>query len=190
MRVTANIGLRNSMRELNSSLERLQEAQRKLSTGQAYERISDDPRAATDVLFLRGRLQRHEQTIRTTEDTKARLQLADTTLTSASDSLIRANELAVRAANTGASGDDGRQAIAEEVRALRSELLSAANTQYLGRSIFAGTAAGQAYDDNGLYNGDDVVEFRTVAQSVQVPGNLTGEQIFGEQAAASGDLFA
>lgn len=191
MRVTSKMNLRSTMRELASSLDRLQTSQRRLSTGKAYERISDNPRTATDVIFMRGRLQRHDQIARTADDSKARLQLADTTLLGASDILLRANELAVRAANTGASGSDGRRAIAEEMRSLRDELLSAANSQYLGRSLFAGTAGGEAYDlDTGAYVGNDTVEFRTVAENVFVPGNITGPQVFGDPGDPSGDLFA
>lgn len=191
MRVTSSMSLRMTMRNLSSSLERLQGSQRRLSSGKAIERVSDDPRAATDVLVLRGRIARHDQMDRTADDTRARLAVADQTLLGVSDSMIRAKELAVQASNTGVSDTESRSALAAEVRSLRSQLLSDANTEYLGRAIFGGTAAGPAYDaDTGALNGNSTVEARTVAEGVRVASNITGTQAFGDPASATGDVFA
>lgn len=191
MRVSTSMSLRTTMRDLNDSLLRLQDTQRKLSSGKAVERMSDDPRAGSDMLFLRAQLRRHDQTARTAEDTRARLAVADTTLVSASDLLIRAKELTVQASNSGGTDATSRAAIAAELRGLREELLGAANTGYLGRSLFAGTTSGAAYDaTNGAYLGDTVVQQRTVSDGVTVAGNVTGPQIFGDPASPSGDVFA
>lgn len=190
MRVTSSMALRTTLRDLTRSLDRLQTSQRRLSSGKAHERMSDDPRTATDVMWLRGQIQRHDQMARTTDDTRARLQIADTALLGASDSLVRAKSLVVQASNSGIS-ENGGQVIAQEIRLLREELLGAANTTYLGRSLFAGTQAGPAYDaTSGAYLGNDVVEARTVSEQVRVGGNVTGEQAFGVQSSPEGDLFA
>jgi flagellar hook-associated protein 3 FlgL len=179
------------MRDLSSSLERLQQSQRRLSSGRAHERVSDDPRGATDVLFLRGQIARHDQIARTADDTRSRLAVADTTLVGVSDAMIRVKELAVRAGNNGVSDPESRSALATEIRSIRSQLLSDANTEYLGRPLFGGTAAGSAYDTStGAFTGNAVVEGRTVSEGVRVPANITGEQIFGDQASATGDVFA
>lgn len=185
------MSLRTTMQNLSSSLERLQDGQRRLSTGKTIERVSDDPRAATDVLVLRGRIARHDQMSRTADDTRSRLAIADGTLLDASDSMIRAKELAVRAANSGVSDAESRSALAAEVRSMRSQLLANANTQYLGRSIFAGTAAGAAYDPgSGAFTGNTAVETRTVAEGIRVASNITGVQAFGDPSSATGDVFA
>ena len=152
--------------------------------------MSDDPRATSDALNLRGRLGRHDQLVRTANDTRSRLAVADNMLVSASDATIRIKELTVRAANAGASDDTSRAALSSEVRALRSELLGTANTAYLGRPLFSGTVGGDPYDDAGVYQGNDTIEVRTVAEGTRVAGNISGEQVFGDQASATGDLFA
>lgn len=189
MRVTSTMTLRSTMRDLGNSLERLQRSQGRMASGKNYERVSDDPRAATDALNFRGRIDRHDQLARTAADTKNRLAITDTTLLSASDALNRVKELAVRAANTGASDDTSRSALASELRSLRTEMLAAARTEYLGRPLFSGTAAA-AYDDAGVFVGNDTVESRTVAQGVTTAMNVTGEQVFGSQASPTGDVFA
>lgn len=191
MRVTSSMSLRNTMRELSTSLERLQDSQRKLSSGKAMERVSDDPRAATDVMVMRGQLARHDQMARTADDTQNRLAVADTTLLGVSDAMIRMKELAVQASNTGSNDATSRAALSAEVRAMREQLLGDANTQYLGRSIFGGTAAGPAYDAaTGTFEGNTAVEGRTVADGIRVAANVTGIQAFGDPASATGDVFA
>lgn len=191
MRVTSSMSLRNTMRELSTSLERLQTSQRKLSTGKAIERVSDDPRAATDVMAIRGEIARHDQMARTADDTQSRLAVADNTLLGVSNSMNRLKELAVRAANTGANDATSRAALSQEVRAMREQLLGEANTEYLGRPIFGGTAAGPAYDTaTGTFDGNTTVEARTVADGVRVASNVTGIQAFGDPSSATGDVFA
>jgi len=82
-------------------------------------------------------------------------------------------------------------AIATEIDGLRSELLAIANTRYLDRPIFNGTADGAAYDSvSGLYNGNSAVVQREVAPGTVMPVNMTGEQVFGTQGGPTGDLFA
>ncbi len=191
MRVTTGMSMRNTLRSLSDSLDRLHDSQRRLASGRAHERMSDDPQSATDVMFLRGQIQRHEQMARTSEDTRSRLTVADTTLIGVSDILIRAKELTVRASNSGANGVDGQAALAAEMRLLRQEVLSQANTSYLGRGLFSGTAAGPAYDEtSGALLGNDTIEERTVAEQMRVPANVTAKQAFGDPADSTGDLFA
>lgn len=185
------MSLRNTMRDLSTSLERLQSSQRQMASGKALERVSDDPRAATDILVLRGQIARHDQMVKTADDTQTRLAIADTTLLGVSNSMIRVKELAVRAANTGVSDTASRTALSAEVRAMREQLLSEANTQYLGRSIFGGTAAGPAYDvTTGAFDGNTAVQGRTVAEGVRIAPNVTGLQAFGDQSSVTGDVFA
>ena len=69
-------------------------------------------------------------------------------------------------------------------------MIALANTQYLQRSIFNGTAAGAAYDAAGVYLGNDAQIVREIAPGTTIEANMTGEAIFGLQSAPEGDLFA
>ncbi|WP_420452480.1 flagellar hook-associated protein FlgL [Ilumatobacter sp.] len=189
--MTNSMMIRSTLGDLSSSLDRLQRNQAKVSSGKAIQRVSDDPARAVDALALRQRLRRTEQLMRTAEDTAARLQSADTALVSSFDVLNRVKELTVQASNGGASSDTSRAAISSELRGLRDELIGIANTEYLGRSLFNGTATGSAYDPaSGAYLGNSTNYDRTVAAGVTVSVNLTGEQIFGAQGDPAGDVFA
>lgn len=191
MRVTNGVSMRASLRDLNDALGALRTSQARLSSGKAIERVSDDPNRAVDVLALRQQLRRAEQWDRAATDTEARLRSADTALVSSLDVMTRVKELAVRASNSGTTDATQRGAIAAELRGLRDELLALANSEYLGRPLFNGTAAGAAYDPStGAYLGNDAVFERSVASGMSVAANLTGEQVYGSQSAPGGDLFA
>lgn len=189
MRLTANMSLRTTLDDLSNSLSRLKESQRRLATGKAHDRMSDAPKVASDVMFLRGSIQRHDQMTRTAEHTRSRLALVDSTLVSVSDTMIRAKEIAVRASNTGVGGPAQAASLAQELRLLRDEVIGQANASYLGRSLFNGTAVGAAYAADGTYQGDRIVDTRTVADGVTVAANITGIQVFGDAADPNGDLF-
>ena len=71
-------------------------------------------------------------------------------------------------------------AIAQEADSLRQGVVNLANTRYLGRAVFAGTAdTPTAYDAGGTYLGDNGVVQRTVAQGTAVPVSTTGPAAFG-----------
>jgi flagellar hook-associated protein 3 FlgL len=190
MRVTSSMMVRSTLRDLSEGLSRLQQTQAKMSSGKELTRPSNNPGATTSALAMRQDLSRSEQRGRSLDDAKGWLNTADTALTSALDRLTRAKELAVRGATTGALPDQAaRDAIAAEVRSVRSELLAIANTQYGGRSVFNGTVAGAAYDSNALYLGNSATVTRDVAANTTMPVNVTGPTVFGTAGGPVGDTF-
>ncbi len=190
MRVTSSMMLRSTLRDLSQGLSRLQETQTKLSTGKELTRPSADPGATAAAMGLRQDMRRADQRMRSLDDAQGWLETADNTLTSSLTALGRAKEIAVRAASTGGIGDpQARTALATELRSIRSELLALANTAYGERSIFNGTAAGPAYDTNGVYQGNAASIMRDVAPSTRIAVNLTGPEVFGTAGGPVGDVF-
>lgn len=190
MRVTNSMVLTSTLRDLNSTLARLQGAQIDLSTGRVVRKASDDPAKATAAMALHNQVRRGEHRTRELSDAQGWFNVADTALVNSLDLLGRAKELASRAASTGVTDAESRTAIAAELGNLRQELISIANTKYLNRSVFNGTTTGDSYDSAGNYLGNDAAIMRTVAPGTVLRTNLTGEEIFGAQAAPQGDLFA
>ncbi len=190
MRVTSSMMLRSTLRDLSQGLSRLQETQTKLASGKQITRPSADPGGTSSAMGMRQDLRRADQRLRSLNDAQGWLETADATLTSSLDSLGRAKEIAVRAGNTGALADPvARQALAAEIRSIRSEMLALANTNYGNRSIFNGTASGAAYDTNGVYLGNSSSIVRDVAPSTSIAVNLTGPQVFGTAGGPVGDVF-
>lgn len=190
MRVTSSMMVRTTLRDLNLSLGRLQTTQTQLSTGRQLTKASDDPSAAASAMRIRKQLNRADQRSRSLEDAKGWLQNADATLTSGLDLMAKAKEIAVRAANSGGLTDtNARLAMATELRSIRADVLSLANTSYGSRSLFNGTAAGAAYTTAGAYAGNASTVIRDVAPQTNLAVNLTGPQIFGVAGGPVGDMF-
>ena len=190
MRVTTSMMVRSTLRDLSSSLGRLQATQTRLSTGKQLTKASDDPTVAADAMSLRRQLERSSQRTRALNDADGWLGAADSALTAGLDRLARAKEIAVRAANTGALPDaNARLALATEIRSIREDLIGLANSTVGGRSIFNGTATGPAYDAAGTYLGNTASVVRDVAPKTTVAVNLTGPQIFGVGGGPVGNVF-
>jgi flagellar hook-associated protein 3 FlgL len=190
MRVTSSMMMRSTLRDLSQGLSRLQESQNQISTNRALTRASTNPGATTSAMGMRQDLRRAEQRARSLDDAQGWLTTADGALTSSLAAMARAKEIAVRAANTGALTDPAaRQAVAAEVRSIRSELLANANTSYGSRSVFNGTASGTAYNAAGAYVGNSSAVLRDIAPSTTVAVNLTGPEVFGTAGGPVGDVF-
>jgi flagellar hook-associated protein 3 FlgL len=190
MRVTSSMMMRSTLRDLSQGLSRLQETQTQITTNRALTRASTNPTATTSAMGMRQDVRRAEQRARSLDDARGWLGTADSALTSSLDAMGRAKEIAVRAANTGAVTDPAaRQALAAEIRSIRSEILAFANTSYGSRSVFNGTAAGAAYGASGTYLGNSSSVVRDIAPSTTVAINLTGPDVFGAAGGPVGDVF-
>jgi flagellar hook-associated protein 3 FlgL len=175
-----------SMYNLQQTLLRLADKQDEVSSMKRLRRPSDSPVDTVAAMRLRSDMGRNEQISRNIDDAMSWLGVADNTLVSFVEQISRVRELAVAARN--ASADSlARQGIAVEVSKVRESLLGLANTQFNGRSIFAGTAnTQQTYDDTATYTGISQAIERTIAPGVRVQINVNGDEVFG---AAGNDIF-
>lgn len=187
-------GLRITQRTLNASvlgnlqgnLERMSKLQEQLSSGKAIRRPSDSPTSTVSALRYRADIRRSEQLRRNAGDGLGWLGTADTSLTQSLAVVSKGRDLLLQGINA-SMGPTDRAALAAEVDVLREHMLTLANTTYLNRPVFAGTASGQiAFDPAGAYQGDASVVTRTVGDGVSVQVNLTGPSVFG---AAGSDVF-
>lgn len=164
---------------LQGNLDKMQQIQERLSSGRQVNRPSDSPVATISAMQFRAQQQRTEQYSRNADDALAWLNTADTALQDTLKETATAREL-VLSAQSGAIGADAREAMATQVDSLRQAVVGLANTRYLNRPIFAGTAGvADAYDVSGGYHGNAGAVNRTVAPNTSVPVNLTGPEVFG-----------
>jgi flagellar hook-associated protein 3 FlgL len=190
MRVTSSMMARTNLRNMSQGLARLQETQGQITSGKDFTRPSEDPGRATSAMSTRKDLRRIDQRMRSIEDAQGWVGAADTQLTSALDRMLRAKEIAVNAGNGIAALTPGaRASLAKELRAVRSDLLNVANATYAGRSLFAGTAAGVAYDGTGAFMGNEQAVIRDVAPSNAMTINVNGSHVFGKSGVGAGTLF-
>jgi flagellar hook-associated protein 3 FlgL len=181
----------STLTDLSAGYERLATTQHQMSTGKRIARSSDDPTLAGAAMTLRSSVSRYDSYDRSLSDSKGWLGAADGALTSALERLNRAKEITVRASNSGGLSDpSARQAFVAELTSIRDDLLGLANTSFEGRSVFAGTVAGPAYDATGTFLGNQSAVLRDVDPHTTVQVNTSAFAAFGDPAAAGGDIFA
>lgn len=180
-RVTSSMTAATTRANLQDSAKTLAELQNKAASRQAISRPSDDPAGTRTAMAARAEIARTTQYERNLQNADTWMRSIDNALQSGLDIMARIQDLTLAAAN-GTMNQAGRDASAAEVDQLRTELLSTANTQVLGRNLFAGTsAAGAAYTDNPLtWNGTEgaAVE-RRISDSTTLQVDVPGEAAFG-----------
>jgi flagellar hook-associated protein 3 FlgL len=185
----ADIALsQNAIQSLQASLSGVADLQTQASTGKKLTKPSDSPVDIGTSLQLRASLNRNTQLASNISDAEAWLGTTDSTIGQVVTQLQQVNSLVIQAANTGASDQTSRDAIANQIDQIRQSLIGLANTQYDNRPLFGGTTAGAtAYDASGNYVGTTGAVQRSIAPGVQVQVNVTGSSVFGPP---GNDVFA
>lgn len=177
---------------VNRNLARLQtqnaQAQQQAATGLRLEKPSDDPAAAAELARLRASLSSSAGHRDAIQHAQGDAELAESTLAQVNELMASAKEAAMQGANDSLSADN-RQALATQVRGLRTELLKLANTRGTKGYIFAGTKTdAAAFDATGSFAGDDQEQVIDTGGSSPVAVNASGAKAF--TAAGGRDLFA
>ena len=198
-RITQRSVTQSSLAGLQTNLSRLAKVQEQLSSGRVINRPSDSPSGTVTAMQLRSETRATEQFVRNAADGESWLSTIDNSLTEMMPKIDYAKAAGLQALNTGLSSAAAREALAAVVDATRAELLTDANTKYLGRPVFGGVTAGSdAYDSNGTYVGaapppaigsvTPPAIVRTVAPGTEVRVDLTGVEVF-ESPTAGRNLF-
>lgn len=189
-RVTHQSAQRTSLANLQDNLAKMAALQAQASSGKLINKASDDPAKAAEAMALRKEQRAAEQYARNAQDGVSWLTTVDTAIQSSVDFMQRARDLTVQGANTGALGAQGREALAVEIEGIRDALLGQANTTYIGRSVFAGTANGSAFTKDAV-TGEYVaapshgtVE-RRVGENTTVRVDADGAAVFGDGATSA-----
>ena len=183
MQISTNLMFDRAISQMGVTQDRLAKTQMQLTTTKEILKPSDAPDKSAAITRLNsviGRQQSYVETIRTTMD---KFSEQETALKNSSDVLIRLKELTVQAASD-TNGPESRKLIAVEVKGLRDQLLSLANTQDVnGNYIFSGTRATTAAfgtDSSGklAYQGDQTISQVGVGEQRDVANNRSGTQAF------------
>jgi len=178
-RITQRLMVERSLGSLQTGLGRLARSQEQLSTGRVINRPSDSPTGTNDAMRLRAQIASDTQHARNASDGLSYLGRTDEALSRMVDRLHKARELVVQGASTGSAGPQAREALAAELEQIRASMLSLANTQHMGRSLFGGTSGSpQAYAADGTFIGDRNDVIRTVGNDMSVKVNTTGPTAF------------
>ncbi|MEB0201438.1 MULTISPECIES: flagellar hook-associated protein FlgL [unclassified Cryobacterium] len=153
-RVTTQTQIRAAQTSLQSNLARLTQLQEQASSLTTLKNPSDDPTRAADSLAVRAQQTAVAQYTRNVDNGTGWLTTADAALSATTNIMNQVRDLTVQGGN-GSLSQTAKSALATQLQGLKQDLLTQANTQYLGRSVFAGTS-------------DEAVAFKTTAA---IPAN-------------------
>jgi flagellar hook-associated protein 3 FlgL len=176
---------------IQQSEQNLNTATQQLSSGRDVNQLSDNPAAAASVVLNHNQSSQDDQFLQNINGLQPRLQVADSSLSDVVTALTRALSLGTEGANGTLNAGD-RQAVAQEVQGIQSQLVSLANSSYQGVYIFGGTAVGSppftSDPATGVvsYNGNTSVNSVKISSGNSIQTNLPGSQLFLN---ASGSVF-
>ena len=181
-RISTGMMYQQSINTMLAKQAKLAHTQQQLSSGQKLVTAKDDPVAAGTAVGLDRALAELERFALNANALQNRLGLQENALTSVGDAMARINELTVQA-NNSALGDDSRQAISTELKAIYAGLLDLANsTDGSGRYLFGGTDDGGApfaiSGGNVIYSGNQSQRQIEVAPDTFVSDTQPGSEIF------------
>lgn len=183
MQISTNLMFDRAIAQMGVTQDRISKTQTQLSTSKQINKPSDAPDQAATITRLKSAIDRQNSYVSTINSVKDKLSQQETAASNATDVLTRLKELTVQAANDTYSAVD-RKSIDLEVRQLRDQLLSLANTQDVnGNFIFSGSRVGKqafATDENGklVYQGDQTVSATGVGDQSAVDINRSGTNPF------------
>jgi flagellar hook-associated protein 3 FlgL len=156
-----------------------------LASGSRVNQLSDDPVAAGENVLLSNQIGADDSFSQTASSTQSMLQVSDSALSTVVSQLTSAISLATEA-NNGTLDASDVESISNQLSGIRDEVLSMANTTYLGRYVFSGSQGGtEPYTLNtsvspavATYQGDSDVEYLDTPNGQQIQLNVPGNQIF------------
>jgi flagellar hook-associated protein 3 FlgL len=157
MRLTNTMVSTRVVSDLQARYRAMAATQEQVSTGKRVNRPSDNPTAAAQERLRTADLEGVKRSQDSVAGAQSWLGAAETGLSSITDILARANELAVQGAN-GTLSQDNRNSIAAEIEQLTQSAKDAMNVKLGDAYIFSGTksdlppyaaATGDAYQGNG-----------------------------------------
>ncbi|MGC2639105.1 MAG: flagellar hook-associated protein 3 [Acidobacteriaceae bacterium] len=179
------------MTDLVSSLDATslteQTLTQELASGSQVNSLSDNPVAVGENVLLSAQIGSDDSFSQTASTTGSMLQVSDSALSTVVSQLTSAISLATQA-NNGALNSSDVQSISNQLAGIRDEVLSIANTTYLGRYVFSGGKGGTApYTLNSgvspvvaTYHGDGDVQYLQTPNGQKIQLNVPGSQIFSQ----------
>lgn len=161
-------------------------AQEQLASGLRILRPSDDPTGTSKSLSLSRQLSESERYGQVVSLGRVAVDAAASGLEQGSSLIAEARALLINAMN-GTLADSDHEAMTVEFELLRDQLLELGNLQSGNRYLFAGTATGtspwEEVTRGGLrrveYRGTYDSQFVQAGDGVDVPVNVSGQEVFG-----------
>lgn len=179
-RITTNMMATTLKRNLNRNMQALDKLEEQISSGRKINRPSDDPAGLVKSLRLRSDITQNDQYVDNISDSISFMDTTDSALDNLSSVISRIRELTVQGAN-GTNDQDALNSISEEMRQLKEQIRTVANTTYGSKYIFAGSNVTQAPCSGNQWTGNEKLLEREIGAGVKIPVNLNMKSWFIQQ---------
>lgn len=163
-----------------------QQLTEELASGSRVNALSDDPVAAGENVLLSAQIAGDDTFSQTAASAQSLLQVSDSALSTVVSQLTSAVSLATEA-NNGTLNASDLQSIGNQLGGIRDEVLSLANTTYMGQYIFAGSHGEtqpftlDSSTNTTTYNigsDPDNTSYLQTPNGQKIQLNLPGDQVF------------
>ena len=157
-----------------------------LSSGLRVTSLQVDPGAVAKSALIASDIARDVTHVQSASGKQGLLQMTDSTLGEVVTQLTSAVTLAVQGSN-GTLTSSNISVIAQQLTGIRDQVLSLANSSYLGSHLFGGSQGSStpySVDTTSVpatttYSGDSVVQYTETPTGQKIQVNLPGSAIFG-----------
>ena len=179
MRVTSSMYYHSLYGTNNSKINNeLFDVNKQIASGLKIQYAKDDVSTFTQTMRLDNEVTTLGQVKKSAESGYKVANQSDVVLNEFETSMNRMRTLLLQAAN-GASNDISQDAIAQELKGIKKNLKSLANTSINGQYLFSGSSVNvKPIDDNGIYHGNDKSMNAFLGSNNQEQYNLTGSELF------------
>jgi len=180
----------NYVSNLAASLQQSSSAEaalsNQLSSGLRINSLQDDPTAVAQSTLMASAIAKDDTFVHTASGLTSLIQVADSTLGEVVSQLTSALSLAVQGGN-GTLNPANLTAVAQQLSGIRDQVLSLANTTYLGQSLFAGSQGSvkpfaldiSTTPATSSYAGDTTLRYVETPSGQKIQTNLVGSDVFG-----------
>jgi flagellar hook-associated protein 3 FlgL len=175
MRITNQMMADNVTAQLLRQTEQMAKTQEHIVTGKRINRASDDPVGISSVLAYRKTISSLEQYNENISQGKLRIDTVDNIMEIVTEMLREAKNIAYDTV------PEMRTQLAEDVVAIRDQVLQMANYQIDGEYLFSGdiTETTPYNSTTWLYNGDHETKDVLIGENMTAHLTADGENIFG-----------
>jgi len=187
MRITTNMQNKNIMSSMLTNQSDMAKLQTQLATRNKVNSASDNPSAVPSIMDANSVLNKIEIYKNNITYLNGEIEVAEGTLGQVTEYIQRLKDLTLNAANA-TNSPEQLKLLNDEIKQIKEQIVSLANTNYQNSHIFAGNRTGTipyTINDDGsiVYNGTpssgDYKREYSIADNVNVSINIAGDIAFG-----------
>jgi flagellar hook-associated protein 3 FlgL len=166
---------------------------RQVSSGKKLNQLKDSPSGSAELVSLTKRASENDQYLSNTSTGSLYLNVADSALNEVC-TIISSIYTKGSEASTDTVNPDARAALANDIRSMREQMVTLANSEVNGRYLFAGALVTDApfvlASDAVSYNGDGGISTIQVEKGTEVQMNFDGDAVFGSAFSSISSLLS